>query len=271
MRYQYLSLVYMLRHRSFASMTMNPNIFEEHSPSFDNFNVFYQFTKDMLAPLEECDCFRNHYTEWVSNSFENRYYRDAANNITVTYLWYIYYGHGHWTFEQSLNKDITKNYPHIDLSPAAETWKYTFCNISSMYLGTFDPKPDVILFNVGRWGQQLSDEDAACAVFDMLQVSNIVIWKTTTYAHTEANSGVQGLHINENNERIKPYEGTALAIMNTSWTGELKDLKYFNYGDDNHYTANVYNLLNIQFMEVIEARRKELEDAARNMKLFALE
>lgn len=97
MRYQYVSLVHLLRHGTFPELLGNGDILWQMK--FPTYTKFFQRIIDVLAPNEFCDCIRHEYHGSFAPFYEDRYYRDEARNITVTYI--MYFGdtvdvHGHY-------------------------------------------------------------------------------------------------------------------------------------------------------------------------------
>ena len=83
MRFQYLSLVYFLRHNRGIDNNMDPNMINEKG--WGSWQDYFRGTSSLLAPYEYCDCFRKNYENcpWM----ENRYYIDNTHKLFVTYLW----------------------------------------------------------------------------------------------------------------------------------------------------------------------------------------
>jgi len=100
-------------------------------------------------------------------------------------MWYIMETVGHWSFEDSRNPSVNKNYPHLDLRRESYKWYAHLDTLASGYLSKFEVPPTVVIANVGRWGQKLTVDEAYRIVFDMLSVAKIFIWKTTTYSAIE--------------------------------------------------------------------------------------
>jgi hypothetical protein len=80
-RYQYLSLVYYLRHGQWDEDGNYPNMAAE-MPFQRDWSSFYMYTNTILHPWEWCDCFRNNPLN-VSVMCENRYYMDAEHDNYV--------------------------------------------------------------------------------------------------------------------------------------------------------------------------------------------
>lgn len=97
MRYQYISLLHLLHFGKFPEMMGHSNILIERT--FPLVGQFFGNISAVLAPNGFCDCRReDHYISFAP-FYENRYYRDEARNITVTYI--MYFGdnfdiHGHY-------------------------------------------------------------------------------------------------------------------------------------------------------------------------------
>lgn len=84
MRYQYLSLVYFLRHRDWIDPNQEVKQAVSEQSGFLNWLDFYNQTNAMLSPYEVCDCWRN--VTFDKYTTENRYYYDPSNDNMVYFF-----------------------------------------------------------------------------------------------------------------------------------------------------------------------------------------
>jgi hypothetical protein len=80
-RYMYLSLATYLRRGRWITKKDVPNILEERQ--FNDWNLFYNYTKNYLQPHEQCDCFR---PRRVPDTIENRYFTDPVQDNVLYYI-----------------------------------------------------------------------------------------------------------------------------------------------------------------------------------------
>jgi len=84
-RYQYLSLVHFLQFGKWIDPKSRPNIVIR--VTLPSWNAFYNLTKSLLEPYEQCDCFRNvNRKEAAHRIFENRYFLQPSRNNSVSYI-----------------------------------------------------------------------------------------------------------------------------------------------------------------------------------------
>jgi hypothetical protein len=79
--YMYLSLATYLRRGRWLTIQDVPDILEERQ--FNNWNYFYNYTKNSLQPNEQCDCFR---PEQNAYTIENRYFTDPVQDNVLYYI-----------------------------------------------------------------------------------------------------------------------------------------------------------------------------------------
>ncbi len=131
-RYQYIALVYALHYKHPISQDLLPN--PVYEGTWGSWSEFLKKSNELLAPNEVCDCFRTKedYSYW----FDNRYYHDTANNISVTFIGiYMKYTQGHIPPGEEENSEVTKVYPRLD-APRQHLWRLDLDQVFSQYLGT---------------------------------------------------------------------------------------------------------------------------------------
>ncbi len=116
-RYQYLDLLYLLTYSEYLIDTPTYNIINEYT--FPDLNTFYKITNKILAPYEKCDCFRDSSRHNENFEFENRYYYNPTQNISLSYI--MFTGRydtikGHWCNAGDLEQyrdPVTWYYPEF--------------------------------------------------------------------------------------------------------------------------------------------------------------
>lgn len=161
-RYQYLSLVYTLRHQNPSHVHMNPNMNENtHGERIQ----FFKTSNQVLAPYEDCDC-----SYYGRRFFEHRRYHDPHNNVSVTYLMYRGF------FIEGSN-DTNSLWAREPQAVTAPQWSL---GLKEYLLMHFRPaKVDYLVTNVGFFRFHESILPAQYIQW-MRQLSDRVVWKTTT-------------------------------------------------------------------------------------------
>ena len=231
-RYQYLSLVYTLRHRHPPDETMYPDMNEF---THKDWQPFFETTNSMLAPYEHCDC-----SYYDGRFFENRRYYDPRMNISVTYLMFRGF------FLEGSN-DTNSLHAQNPKSVSAPKWSM---GVKTYLLEHFQPKKvDYVVTNVGQfefhesvnpheyisWCQALSDK---------------VIWKTTTAAQYETIDRPIPQRARMNGVDTDMCGTKHVHCMDTSWTVKVDSTKHFY--DSVHFREPVYAILNDQLMDMLK-------------------
>ena len=230
-RYQYLSLVYTLRHRRAPAITMFPNLNEN---THGEWIRFFETTNHMLAPYEDCDC-----SYYGGRFFEHRRYHDVHTNVSVTYLMYRGF------FIEGTNDTNSLFAPE----PKAETAPKWSVGMEKYLTTMFTPKKvDVVVVNVGFFGFHESILPEKFITWCQ-QLSPNVIWKTTTYTQDEAKTR------NSERDRMdvvdkKMCETPSIHCMDTSWT--IKADAKLDYWNSNHFNEPIYSILNDQMIDMIK-------------------
>ena len=179
MRYQYLSLTFYLRHRQFPHPDAHPNhvLLEKTWLSWHTF--MHEGTK-LLAPNELCDCYRDDAFNF-DTIYENRYYRDRHNNLSINFFSYVgdwFSMKGRWRPGDGEGNDTSRQPPSFYDLPR---WEYKRLDaFLSSFLPALRPAPSILVLNSGLWHDTLDDQHYALAVARAaLTVADIVVWKTT--------------------------------------------------------------------------------------------
>ena len=83
-RYQYLSLVHYIQFGKWVNPKAVPNMVWEKT--HEDFYHFYNYTKSLLEPFEQCDCFRDDNLIKFPEIFENRYFFQPSRNNSISYI-----------------------------------------------------------------------------------------------------------------------------------------------------------------------------------------
>jgi hypothetical protein len=253
-RFQYLSLVYFLRHGVWIDPTSVPHLVRPLDYNLQkSWQPWFRASMDALEPNENCDCLRESGQLNATLPFicENRYYHDPVRNNTVTYL--QAFGtqstiHGHWLAQQAIPQLVayhrTKNQSAIGdtvgpmLGRVPYRWEGTWMDAIRGHVA--DLAPAVLIMNAGKWKHSFHDPLFQDAIVTALQnVSSViprVIWKKTTadlggkYTYNETDSTMCAL----------------LECMDTTWTMDVPQSLYM---DQNHFYEPVYRLLNEQLLQ----------------------
>ena len=241
MRFQYLDLVYSLRHQNVVHPKMKPNFLEEGD--WLTWNEFHKGTNGLLSPNEFCDCYRerdvSHHTK---EAFENRYYHDSFYNVTVTYLQYfgdMHELHGHWSYgENDTNRQIQHRY-------IAPSWSYNLTWTLINYVQVLLPHPSFLIINAGHWANHLNNRNYAREIASIgKNVSDHFIWKTTTYPKSkDLNNTLKSAAYSERDINMCSMAG--VGCLNMSWT---RFLESNSYRDNLHFKSEVYTRMNMQFL-----------------------
>lgn len=241
LRYQYLSLAYMVHHSTYYPDESMPNILMH--VTFKDWIDFYEGTNSVFGSHEHCDCFRSNND--AESIYENRYYFNKQRNISISYIQYFgdsHESHGHWSpTDKESNHDPQYGRPDHEFHPYR--WQYSISDTLANIAARLNPKPSVLLLNAGHWPNKWGEETHRNTVLALaLSLFDRVIWKTTNprndsmpgeYAHDEACA----------------YPG--VECMNIDWT---KYLSSADYTDFVHFQPRIYTDLNIQLIHQLMRR-----------------
>jgi hypothetical protein len=254
MRYQYLALVFALRHHEFIKNDEKPNYLVEHH--WGHWGVYLNKTNEALKPNEYCDCYRNVPNGWAhwdpTHIIENRYYIDTRYQINVTYV--AFYGdkiQGVWR-NVSDGDDLRQpravfpaNHWTDDISEAIK-WARSIV--------AEDMKP-ILILNVGMHpnyffkGSYVSQEycnsvrDVAVKSFDQL------IWKTESITRDRRDS-----EIAKNSDTYSSAGDKYICSLRnvtcfyTNWTMAAN---HTLRPDNAHFFPIVYHEMNVRMMDIL--------------------
>jgi hypothetical protein len=235
-RYQYIALVYYLKHGQMLSDDLQPNPVEEKT--WKTWLNFYNGTSSILG--DYCDCYRDEIynsNSFQHRSFENRFYYNQEYNIKIFYL--QFFGHivqGHWQ-EESDNNSL-RNIFHEFLPPhwsysLTETIRYIIPKMLDHQLSSY------LILNVGHWANDLYKNETVFPVIQAaLPIFHRIIWKTTSFKRGEKRNGWF-----DEDRVFCSY--SQIHCMDISWTGLLEDIVYW---DPMHFKPSAYNWLNLQLL-----------------------
>ena len=241
-RYQYLDLVYFLKHGSWVDPSEKPNYLKERD--YANWTRYYNMTNYKLKPYEECDCFRAPGRLFLykrSKILENRYFLDNERNNSVIYLQKF----GDDFFKSSWNlTDIHK--PHGNLINNLTDFKpilfFNWKEMIEQYVCNIKPKPALFIFNAGLWkNNDLTNTTTQKDIVQGLHRCGIAsMYKTTTKQKQEKD------------RNFLEYESELCNqtdyCLDLTWTGLIKPKFYW---DRAHFNPPIYSYLNLELLSLI--------------------
>lgn len=247
-RYQYLGLVNYLRNLEWIEPTKvvdNP-IFTE---SFGGWTEAYLKTNEMLAPYENCDCWRNQGKfnwKYMDHITENRFYMDTENNNNIGYIQKFGKIDARWSWspDQVHEDKYERNGVKIDESEVHHIGNGDWATAIREYISQIAPKYKVLVFSQGFWPNELLDEKVQQDIFDAIEESGMIsVYKTLTKKQMENDTTV--------NELDQKLCAKAHICYDNSWTGKVPPNMYH---DNLHFNEPVYRLLNSQLLELLESK-----------------
>ena len=236
-RYQYLSLVYMLRHGHVLSPSMKPNlVYEKDYPSWIDFHIT---SNAILSPYERCDCYRTN--EWnLEEMYENRFFHDEEYNITISYF-------------QNMGFDLKGHYPvNEEYSfPMTEfrslNWSLDLPGTISQIFPKLSPQPTTIIICNLLWQNNFHLKSYIDSVFNAATfITKDVIFKTNTPDH---NRGADRHHQVKLSDHMVCSLPT-VSCYDVTWTYHLPHTTNY-FWDHAHFMAPVYTKLNNQLIELL--------------------
>lgn len=255
MRYQYLSLVYRLRHGVWFDNSMwYFHLVNEHTfraPYHENsWGAFLYHTNQILQPFEVCDCYRKSMNS-MEEIVENRYYYDPILNNSVVYL--LSYGHA-FPMGGRLQPDKVRKTPrgwqikalqhYWNLTWQYHDWSHTILN----HVQYLQPQPRFVVMNAGAWNHKFGLDQSGkrltpptVNLFNLFENTTLVpydyVWRTTTYATYRSHSGL----------RSDPLLCERFPMcVNVSFTRNVRPRLYW---DKLHFLEPVYRGINEQMLD----------------------
>lgn len=232
-RYQYIALCHFIEHKSWVADEWRPNPLLEKTHK--TWHGFYNVTNKILAPHEQCDCFRPEKSD-RDKWYENRYYYDPANNVSISYIQamgVVVDVHGHFAPD-----DVHSQHGLVAISRnkvSKPKWVYSWANVIRKHIGLLSPKPNVLIINAGHWHNKFNLASYRKEVISAAKSIGVtLIWKTTTYTRR---------HIITNHNQMNDNSMCREAdlCLNMSWTREVPSKDYV---DRVHFKPHVYNEMN---------------------------
>ena len=158
MRYQYLSLVHYLQTGDWGPRVVDPQLLERENDTAlprsitsgfslarspgsgkTDYARFYQLSTRMLGGNEHCDCGMGNRRKGIFGRHENRYYRNAALNLSVTFFFLKGHAAVHGTDPLAGRSSSTNR-----------RWRYR--SVAKFLLAKVRPLlPTVLMINIGIW------------------------------------------------------------------------------------------------------------------------
>ncbi len=263
MRYQYLSLVYRLRHGvwfdtskwyfNLVSETTFADPFHRHT-----WGAFLFHTNRILHPNEVCDCHRRPVYK-MEEIVENRYYYDPILNNSIVFL--LAYGHEFPVVGRLHPKKVRKirsgsrsGWQGRALQKYGRlSWKYNDRHdVIRNHVQRLIPQPRHIVLNAGAWKHSFGYDRSASnhhrnlsqATFDLVRTMQDTpqyqyVWRTTTYRNNRTNDGLES----------DPIMCELVSIcVNVSYTHHVRQDLYW---DKIHFLEPVYRVQNEQMLDLL--------------------
>jgi hypothetical protein len=244
-RYMYLSLVYYLKHGTWAP-SGHQLLEKVKDPKPAAWNEWLMYTHEQLD-TELCDCYRywTHAFKWY-NHCENRYFFDQRYHVAFITKFGGNPFHGHVSAPE-----VFSSYG-INQTKSHYKWVHsTWDALVHDYIAHWNPKPDIFLFNQGHWkGHELRDKMILEALRDALQKHKIRgVYRTTTYRQDEREGSEAATIRSFRNRDTRQHDALVchyFECLNVSWTAGISTTEYV---DPVHFKASVNNRMNVQFLE----------------------
>lgn len=249
LRYQYLSLVYLVHYSTFYSNDERPNMVMEHSFSgVRKWVDFFEFSNQLFYPFEHCDCFRTagpYAPPKGSDVYENRYYRNDARNITISYL--QYFGDqsmfsGHWRPSDS---NGTAPYQAPDLKMTTPKWIYHKVEDVLIHIAAkLQPKPTTLILNAGAHPHNYLKAEHRTRVFTTAKsLFDRIIWKTSSPRVDHSAVSTADTLVCAHRE---------VECLNLNWTFHLSPR---DYADKLHFFSRGYSDIDVQLIRQLVTRK----------------
>jgi hypothetical protein len=289
-RYQYLSLIYYLRHGVFwlddTHKTINKSIVCERE--FENWPSFFQETNMAVQPYEWCDCYRDNNFQHL---IEARYYHDPEYDNYV-YFWPKFGNFsfkGRWLPEDLQLSDVDGDLNGYERNPVQSfynisnhitnlehfvepTWRFSSWENLGDYIAKLGTaRPTHVLINSGLWGMQdwsirnFEIQDKLLQRLRQPDLNITVIYKITTQKNAGALSNV---HKWKSRKNVEEYEKRLCAMadhcFDTTWTAILPQRHYW---DSLHFHEPVYQWINQDLLQLL-ANNNNLLSSKQNEAFF---
>lgn len=245
-RYQYISLVYYLKHNRWINETQPELLFKKIY--HQDLNDFLEVTNQALVPQESCDCWKPPGKFYMASYCENRYYRDDELGNYVTFI--NKYGkrssHGHWRPDE-----VYRNNGGMWNSTAGSTsfeWSGNWSKTILNHIGKLEPRPKYMVLNAGLHPNQLHQEEVQESILDATEKVGITpIYKTTTYPKTNTRETRfnRGRH-----DRLLCGKVFSLCL-NLKWTADYVGNDH--YFDDNHFKPHLNMRMNHDLLDLLRS------------------
>jgi len=235
-RFQYMALAHFLHYGTHIRNEDRPQklTLKDKDLSPRPGDTYHDFSKVILHPNEQCDCFR--LTEWKPEVFvDNRYFFDPIRNNSLTFL--LKYGymeaHGHWPPDEVHN-------PHNQSFEQGNYFWNGNWSVAFQHLAAIRPKPKFVIFNAGHHRNQMTNPVVQDDIVKILQELDFIgIYKYTTCKkgnmRSWRNTGHEDQMCNKMERRC----------VNYNWTCALGPYDYY---DHVHLHADVNQRMNEELL-----------------------
>lgn len=238
-RFQYMALAHFLHYGTHIQNEDRPQKLNlKGKPRGGPQDKYLDFSKEILHPNEQCDCFR--LTDWQPDLFvDNRYFYDQVRNNSLTFL--LKYGymeaHGHWPPNEVHN-------PHnLSFEQEPSFWNGNW-SAAFRHLAAIRPKPKFVLFNAGHHRNHMTKQAVQDDIVETLKELDFIgIYKYTTCKNGNdpnlRNTGHENQMCNKMEHRC----------VNYNWTCALGREDYY---DHVHLHADVNQRMNEELLAYLD-------------------
>lgn len=242
-RYQYVSLVYYLRHNHWIQDEDERHLLFKNF--YEDWNAYLNASTIALAPNEVCDCHGPAKMPKLFRYVENRYFSHPELGNYVSF--FNKYGRisikGFRTHDDIYNERSGMD----DRSQSNDkwAWEYDWKGVILHHIAKLDPKPDFLIVNAGLHLHDLANTTIVQEIVDALNASGIIgIYKTTTYPDGhEAHKRFNRAKHEKDCIKLFPH------FLDMKWTADFNGKDH--YYDVNHFMPHVNTLMNEKLLDLI--------------------
>lgn len=255
-RFQYLALVYAIHFgRPLPTNGRKYDFLTRHHPDI-TWSQFLAETTSLFSPYMKCDCQCGDTATYLHEMNENRYYYHPLWNISVTYL--ASFGtaselRGQWAPPTSKyasgNVDFLPNPVLGNFIPKSYVWVLGEPEAHKEIIAHLEPKPTVIINNRGLHGE-VSREDVQSVYDAATQITNCVIWKTTTSPGMAFRNRWPVLWDEHAKAIYDIILDTRLVMETHNFTNDD------HMWDHHHFYGHVYNYFNEELFRVLSTHER---------------
>ena len=194
---------------------------------------FYNGSTEALKPNSKCDCHRSFARPVGSKTIENRYFwsRDGLLNMSFIQVLNPESILGTWAPAGPLHDEQHRAQIHDRFQPR---WRMRWAECIENIVAKLQPKPTVLLLNMGMWGPPPNASYLTNILASARQAAPRVLWKTTTRMRKSGPTKWLRTDMLARRTFVEIFDAARLTAM-------LSDRDYW---DARHFVPHVYNHLN---------------------------